>query len=83
MAFVERSVSSMYQNGRRLGKCKPEDTYISIFGPHQEPSMQFLEKHPDIKIVFKGAKAVNGNRYHGVEGRNTIVVYEYEPKVSL
>lgn len=65
-----------------LVKLPPGNTYISIFGPNQDKELECLEKSKYYKIIFKAPKAVNCDKDHGTEPRNTLVVYEVNDEQS-
>jgi hypothetical protein len=55
---------------------RKEHTYIVVFSPIQDMQKEALTTHKEVKILFQSTKAVNKVIGHGVEPRNTVVVFE-------
>jgi hypothetical protein len=63
-------------------KLKPENTYISVFGPYQAGSMNVFLKDSRVKIIYQAKKAVNRRPGHGTDPRNTLFVWEFSPDTA-
>jgi hypothetical protein len=54
----------------------PEYTYLAIADPNQDAYGKLLEATKEIKILFKGRKAINRTVDHGNDPRNTLYIFE-------
>ncbi len=60
---------------------KDEDTYLIIFGPHQNYIMSKFEQEYTQHIIFKSKKACNSNYKNGP--RNTLFIFEKKLETSV
>ena len=65
-------------------KLKKEDTYMIVFGPHQEERLDFFEKSvaPNYNVLFKSKKACNRN-HRGTGPRNTLFIFEVKDDAQI
>lgn len=63
-----------YVRSTRLRNYNEDDTYVIIFGPSQDSSLEEFRKHYSKDIIFEGKKACNSNYKTGP--RNTLIIFE-------
>ncbi len=93
---VQRAMA--FARGRLKDAYPVDGTFCAIFSLHQERDLAALEKLPNVRILFKSAKAINTNSATNVwkdgwggmnprsewryEPRNTVVVFEVDEQPS-
>jgi hypothetical protein len=81
--IIELKWGDWDSNTRRYGpsrrKLRPNltkgDTYILIFSQSQKECLHFLKQQESINILYESKPAVNKVPGHGMEPRNTVVVF--------